>query len=83
MSGKVMQLYTEKELNSASIAFAAMDKTSTLPRGRIEAEELRDYLFLAGIETHTEIEYKIDELVWLYDKNFSDSFDLAEFYLIK
>mmetsp|Transcript_71156 Transcript_71156/g.161024 ORF Transcript_71156/g.161024 Transcript_71156/m.161024 type:complete len:785 (+) Transcript_71156:176-2530(+) len=81
---KVMAWYTEEELRRASAGFSAMDlgKSNNLPRGFIETWQLRDFLFLTGIETDVDIEHKIDELVWLHDKSFSDRFGVSGWYLI-
>ena len=79
-----MAWYTEEELRRASAGFSAMDlgKSNNLPRGFIETWQLRDFLFLTGIETDVDIEHKIDELVWLHDKSFSDRFGVSGWYLI-
>jgi Ca2+-binding EF-hand superfamily protein len=76
---KVASEYTADELLVAKTVFEVMDddKNET-----IDGNELKEMLKMIGMRGEAAVEHKIDELMYVYDVDESDTVDLDEWLLM-
>jgi len=76
---KVAASFTSDELLVAQTAFDVVDLDENKT---IDCDELKAMLKLVGLQGDAALEHKIDELMYLYDVDMSDTVDMEEWLLI-